>query len=383
MRVVIAPDSFKECLSAKSVAAAIARGWQRGAPHHELVQVPLADGGEGSTAALVESLGGRLHEVRVTGPLGADVRANYGLVGDGETVIIEVAEASGLHRVAADSRNAMRATSYGTGELINAAVAHRPRKLILCLGGSATTDGGAGILRALGARLLDADGRDIPAGGEGLLQLASLEAAPALEKLEGIELTVACDVSNPLLGARGAAAVFGPQKGATPAQVETLNDALGHFATIAGQSGHDIHSFAGSGAAGGIGGMMVGILGAKARPGIELIMDAAGLAQQLVGADLVITAEGAIDSQSSSGKTPAGVAALARQSGIPVVGLAGRVGDDLSALHEAGLTAAFSITPAPVSLAEAIHEAENNLVTTSEQLARLAEALIDRGHSGT
>lgn len=383
MRVVIAPDSFKECLSAKSVAAAIARGWQRGAPHHELVQVPLADGGEGSTAALVDSLGGRLHEVSVTGPLGDEVSAHYGLVGDGETVIIEVAEASGLHRVAADSRDALRATSYGTGELINAAVAHRPERLILCLGGSATTDGGAGILRALGARLLDADGQDIPPGGEGLLQLASLDAAPALEKLEGIELTVACDVSNPLLGAEGAAAVFGPQKGATPAQVDVLDEALGHFATIAGQSGHDIHSFAGSGAAGGIGGMMVGILGAKARPGIELIMDAAGLAQQLVGADLVITAEGAIDSQSSSGKTPAGVAALARQSGIPVVGLAGRVGDDLSALHEAGLTAAFSITPAPVSLAEAIHEAENNLVTTSEQLARLAEALIDRGHSGT
>ncbi|BES70101.1 glycerate kinase [Marinobacter nanhaiticus D15-8W] len=381
MRVVIAPDSFKECLSAKSVAAFIARGWRQGAPDDDIVQVPLADGGEGSTAALIESRGGSLHAVEVTGPLGGTVTAHYGRVGDGDTVIVEVAEASGLHLVAADSRDALRATSYGTGELIRAAILNRPKKLVMCLGGSATTDGGAGILQALGARLRDADGQDISPGGEGLALLASLDVDPVLDLLDGIQLTVACDVSNPLLGPEGAAAVFGPQKGATSAQVDILGQALARFSKLAEGAGFDIHSFAGSGAAGGIGGMVAGILGATLKSGIELIMETVHLEQRIRGADLVITAEGAIDSQSAFGKTPAGVASLARKYAVPVIGLAGRVGDELAPLHASGLTAAFAIVPGPASLGDAMGNAERNLVQAAEQLARMAIAIASKRRS--
>ncbi|WP_165855821.1 glycerate kinase [Marinobacter sp. JSM 1782161] len=378
MRVVIAPDSFKECLSANAVAAAIARGWKRGAPGDDVLEVPLADGGEGSTLALVESQGGDLHSVDVTGPLGRPVRASYGLVNRGRTAIVEVAEASGLHRVPVAERDALCATSYGTGELIRAAIAHRPEKLVLCLGGSATTDGGAGLLQALGAELLDAAGDDVCPGGVGLTQLARINMVPALEKLAGIELTAACDVTNPLLGPNGAAAVFGPQKGATPDMVRTLDAALSRFSDLAGGAGFDMHSFAGSGAAGGIGGMLGGVLGARLQSGIELIMETVGLEDRIRGADLVITAEGAIDSQSAQGKTPAGVASLALKHGVPVIGLGGRVGNDLQALHAIGLTAAFPVVQGPSSLADAIDAADANLVQSAEQLARLAGALGSR-----
>ncbi len=375
MRVVVAPDSFKECLTAKAVASSITYGWKRGAPEDDIVQVPLADGGEGTTVALVESQGGSLHAANVTGPLGATVSARYGLVDEGRTAIVEVAEASGLHLVSAGCRDALHATSRGTGELIDAVLAHGPSKLILCLGGSATTDGGAGILQALGARLLDAQGRDIPPGGVGLEQLTHLDVTPAQDRLAGIQLVVACDVTNPLLGPEGASAVFGPQKGATSEQVESLDCALSRFSTLASQAGFDMHSFAGSGAAGGIGGMLRGILGADLKSGIELVIETVGLEQKIRGADLVITAEGAIDSQSAQGKTPAGVASLARKYGVPVIGLAGRVGDKLSPLYATGVTAAFSIVPGPSTLADAIGDAERNLEQVSEQLARMVVAV--------
>ncbi|WP_328187203.1 glycerate kinase [Marinobacter sp. OP 3.4] len=376
MRVVIAPDSFKECLSAREVAAAIAEGWQQAAPGDDLSLVPLADGGEGTTVALVESRAGRLIPVDVTGPLGATVRAQYGLVDDGRTAIVEVAEGSGLHHVAAVQRDAMQATSRGTGEVIRAALAHGPDRLVLCLGGSATTDGGAGILQALGARLLDSSGRDIPPGGAGLRLLDTLDLSPALEALAGVELVVACDVSNPLLGPDGAAAVFGPQKGALPEDVRQLDSALAHFSRLAAEQGHDIHSFPGSGAAGGIGGMVAGMLGATLKSGIELVMETVGLAGQVATADLVITAEGAIDAQSAAGKTPAGVSSLARKSGVPVIGLCGRLGRDLQAMHDLGLTAAYSIVPGPATLEEAMHEAEANLKQTAGQLARTVHGLF-------
>lgn len=378
MKIVVAPDSFKECLDAGAVASAVATGWKRGAPGDDVVEVPLADGGEGSTVALVESQGGELHRVEVTGPLGAKVTACYGLVDNGKTAIVEVAEGSGLHLVPANGRDALSATSRGTGELIRAAIARGPEKLVLCLGGSATTDGGAGILQALGARLLDEKGLDIPPGGIGLEQLASLDAGPALELLSGIDLVAACDVTNPLLGTRGAAAVFGPQKGATPEMVDRLDQALSRMSSVATQSGFDMHSFSGSGAAGGIGGMLGGILGAGLKAGIELIMETVGLEAHIRGADLVITAEGAIDSQSAHGKTPAGVSALAAKHGVPVIGLGGRVGAELSPLYEVGLTAAFSVVHGPSTLEQAMADGKVNLEQAAEQLARLVAAF---GHS--
>lgn len=375
MRIVIAPDSFKECLTAEQVAEAIARGWRRGAPDDELTLVPLADGGEGTTTALTEARQGSLMEVSVTGPLGKPVMARYGLVDEGRIAIVEVAEGSGLHCVPESERDALRASSYGTGELMLAALAHQPRTLIMGLGGSATTDGGAGILQALGARLLDADGNDIPPGGAGLAKLASLDLQPAVEQLAGVELVVACDVNNPLTGGRGAAAVFGPQKGASPDQVTLLDKNLGHFARLATSAGFAIDGFAGSGAAGGIGGMVAGILGATLRPGIELVMETVQLEQQVQNADLVITAEGAIDTQSAYGKTPAGVAGLAQKYQVPVIGLGGKVSGDLADLHKQGLTAAFSITPAPMELTTAYAQAADNLADISEQIARLVHRL--------
>ncbi|QFS86367.1 MULTISPECIES: glycerate kinase [unclassified Marinobacter] len=378
LRVVIAPDSFKECLAAEQVAQAIARGWRLAAPDDQLVTVPLADGGEGTTRALTEARQGQLHTVKVTGPMGEPVSAHFGLVNEGEIAIVEVAEASGLHCVPASSRNALTASSFGIGELILAALEHKPKTLIMGLGGSATTDGGAGILQALGARLLDDGGHPIPRGGAGLAELASLDLAPALERLAGVKLVVACDVNNPLLGPNGAAAVFGPQKGADSRQVVELDRNLGHFARLVEQQGMDIASFSGSGAAGGIGGMVAGILEAELRPGIELVMETVELESHLARADLVITAEGAIDSQSAYGKTPAGVASLAKKYGVPVIGLAGKLGAELGELHRLGLSAAFSITPAPMELQEAYSQAADNLETAAGQLARLVHSVSGR-----
>lgn len=375
MRIVIAPDSFKECLTAEEVASAIARGWQRAAPDDELIKIPLADGGEGTTVALTRACQGQLQSVSVTGPLGDPVTAHFGLIGNGETAIVEVAEGSGLHCVPPHRRDSMRASSFGTGELLLAALAHHPATLIMGLGGSATTDGGAGLLQALGARLLDEHGDDIPPGGQGLTKLHSLDLKPAAQRFDGVRLIVACDVTNPLLGPHGAAAVFGPQKGATAAQVAELDNNLAHFARLLDAQGLDIAGFPGSGAAGGIGGMAAGILGAELRPGIELVIETLELEGQIKKADLVITAEGSIDAQSASGKTPAGVAALAKKYGVPAIGLAGKLGGDLNELHDLGLSAAFSITPAPMDLQQAYASADFNLEQSSEQLARLVHRL--------
>ena len=256
--------------------------------------------------------------------------------------------------------------------------ARRPRTLIMGLGGSATTDGGAGILQALGAKLLDADGTDIPPGGAGLARLATVDLEPAIRRLNGIQLIVACDVTNPLLGPEGAAAVFGPQKGANDDDVRQLDANLARFARLLKEQGLDIASFPGSGAAGGIGGTVKGILGARLQPGIELVMEAVKLEQHIRNADLVITAEGAIDAQSAFGKTPAGVSRLAHACGVPVIGLCGKLGAELAPLHSVGLTAAFSITPAPITLTEAYGLAEANLEKSSEQLARLTHSFSRR-----
>ena len=375
MRIVIAPDSFKECLAADQVASALARGWAKAAPRDEVIEVPLADGGEGTTVALTEALHGQLHSVTVTGPLGEPVVARYGLANNANTAIIEVAEGSGLHCVPPDERNALSASSYGTGELMLEALAHKPKVLIMGLGGSATTDGGAGILQALGAKLLDKEGNRIPAGGIGLGKLASLDLQPALDAIGDTRLVVACDVNNPLTGPNGAAVVFGPQKGASIQQLIKLDANLAHFARLAKKQDWDISSFPGSGAAGGIGGMVAGILGAQLRPGIELVMETVELESHIQTADLVITAEGAIDNQSAYGKTPAGVALMAKKYGVPVVGFAGMLGQDFSALQTKGLTAAFSITRGPMELQSAYAQAEANLEQCAEQLALLTHAL--------
>lgn len=375
MRVLIAPDSFKECMPAHLVAQAIAKGWQRGAPGDVLTEMPLADGGEGTTLALTKARGGSLHETVVTGPLGAEVTATYGMIDGGATAIVEVAEASGLHLVPEQQRSATKTTSFGTGQLILAALQHRPTTLIISLGGSATTDAGAGILQALGGLLQDRHGADIPLGGQGLRSLSHLDLTPLKERLRGIRVIVATDVTNPLLGANGAAAVFGPQKGASDEDVVLLDENLRHFSTCAGQHGFDVSSFPGSGAAGGIGGTLAGMLGGEIRSGIDLVIDAVGLADLMDNADIVVTAEGSMDGQSAAGKAPAGVARLAQKRGLPVIGLAGMMGTDLTELHQQGLTAGFSIVTGPMTKAAAIGNAARYLEATAEQLARLVTSL--------
>lgn len=370
MRVVIAPDSFKECLEAAEVARAIARGWACVAPLDELVELPLADGGEGTTAALVSAAGGRLEWCTVSGPLREPVEAHFGLIDDGRTAIVEVAQASGLHRVPLEQRDALRACSRGTGELIEAALASGAETLILGLGGSATSDAGIGLLQALGARFLDAGGNALTGGGA-LQRLVHFDMEPAKKRLQGVRVIVASDVRNPLLGPEGCARVFGPQKGASAAEVLQLETGMAHFAELARQQGFDIAGFAGSGAAGGIGGALGGLLGASIVSGIDTVMEAVGLAQALAGADLVITGEGSLDSQSAAGKVPAGVCRLAREHGVPVIALAGLLGSELEALYDIGLTAAFSISRGPGGKADALRDAADNLTLAAGNLARV------------
>lgn len=371
MKIVIAPDSFKESLSAPDVAAAIARGWRSVFPEAELVHKPMADGGEGTVDAVLAATGGERREALVQGALGEPVRAHWGWLGQGRA-IIEMAAASGLHLVARDARDATRTSSFGTGELIRHALDAGATRIILGLGGSATNDGGAGLLAALGLRLLDKDGALLPGGGAAQARLASVDTSGLDPRLADVEFEVAADVDNPLCGGRGASHVFGPQKGASPAQVELLDAALTHYAqVVAAHLGEDHSQHPGVGAAGGLGFAARAFLGARFRPGIELVAEVAGLAESVVGADLVVTGEGRLDSQSLHGKTPVGVARIARAAGVPVIAIAGSLGDDYQRLREVGIEAAFSLVPGPMELERAMACAAAELEARSADIARL------------
>jgi len=370
MKLVIAPDSFKESLSAQQVASAIAQGWQRVYPQADIHLCPMADGGEGTVDAVLAATGGERRELTVRGPLGQPVQAHWGWLEDGQAVI-EMAAASGLHWVEPTLRDARITTSYGTGELILAALDAGARRIILGIGGSATNDGGAGVLEALGVRLLDGHGRPLAAGGAALANLQRLELDGLDPRLAGVEVLVAADVDNPLCGPRGASHVFGPQKGANPEQVEELDRALGHFADVmAAALGEDVRELPGVGAAGGLGFAAKAVLGAAFRPGIELVAELSGLAEAVQGADLVITGEGRLDGQSLHGKTPVGVARIAKAAGVPVIALAGSLGEGYQRLYDAGIDAAFSLTPGPLSLEQACRDAAVELAARAADLAR-------------
>lgn len=371
VRVVIAPDSFKESLSSPDVAEALERGWLRGAPGSTCRRAPLADGGEGTVDALVSATGGHLETRVVTGPLGEPVEAAFGVLGGSGplTAVVEVAAASGLGLVPPGDRDAGRATSYGTGELLAAALDLGARRVVLGLGGSACTDGGSGLARALGVRLLDADGDDVDGGGTDLDRVVRLDAGDLHPGLRRCEVVAACDVDNPLTGPRGAAAVYGPQKGADPAMVAVLDERLGHFARVLSDSGYDADPAApGTGAAGGIGHLVLALLGGSLRPGFEIVAEAVGLDDLLKGADLVLTGEGRLDAQSLAGKTPVGVMRLARRRGIPVIAVAGSLGPGVDELVAAGMTAAISVVPGVVGLPEALADASANLERTAQAL---------------
>ncbi|NCH73928.1 glycerate kinase [Cronobacter sakazakii] len=376
-KIVIAPDSFKESLSAMDVAKAIEAGFREIYPQANYVCVPMADGGEGTVEAMVAATGGQIITTPVTAPLGNNVDGFFGLLGDGETAVVEMAAASGLHLVPTAQRDPRITTSYGTGELILAALERGVKAIIIGIGGSATNDGGAGMMQALGARFLDGEGRELAPGGAALARLERLDLSALDPRLAQVSVTAACDVDNPLCGEKGASAVFGPQKGATPAMVTELDAALRRFGEqLEAATGKAIISAPGAGAAGGMGAALLGMLNAELRPGIEIVIESLGLAQAVRDADLVITGEGRLDSQSIHGKTPVGVARVAKQFQRPVVAIAGSLTPDYQIVHEHGIDAAFSVIDRIVTLQEALDDAERNLRVTARNVAalwRLAE----------
>ncbi|MCD6507748.1 glycerate kinase [Candidatus Poribacteria bacterium] len=372
MRIVIAPDSFKGSLTALEAANAIEEGLKRVFPKAEIVKVPMADGGEGTVQSLVDATGGRIVKKVVTGPLGDKVEAQFGILGDGRTAVIEMASASGLPLVPPDKRNPMVTTTYGTGELIKAALDMGCRRFIIGIGGSATNDGGGGMAQALGVKLLDKDGNDIPFGGGGLLKLDRIDISTLDPRIAESEIVVACDVDNPLTGPRGAARVYSPQKGATPEMVEILDKALERFAeAVKRDLGRDIKDVPGAGAAGGLGAGLMAFLNAKLQLGVDIVIEATGLEEKVKGADLVITGEGGIDSQTVYGKTPIGVAKVAKKFGIPVLAVAGGISDDASVVYEHGIDGLMSIIPRPITLDEAMAQGPKLLSDAAERIARL------------
>ena len=370
MKIIIAPDSFKESVSASRCAQAIKAGFVSIFPQAECVCLPIADGGEGTVEAMVEATDGKMVMLPVMGPMGDFVGAFYGLSGDGQTAFIEMAAASGLMLVPAGERNPLRATSYGTGELIRHALDAGVRHIILGIGGSATVDGGMGMAQALGARFLDERGESVGLGGGALQRLVKIDLSDLDPRLHDCRIEVACDVDNPLLGERGAAAVFGPQKGACIEMVAVLERGLQNYARVMlAATGQDVAPMVGGGAAGGMGAAARVFLNATLKSGIDIVLEAVHLEEALRDADLVITGEGRIDSQTIGGKAPIGVARIAKKYDIPVIGIAGVLGDGVEAVHQHGIDAVFSILPALAPLAEVLDRGEQNLYACARNIA--------------
>ena len=372
MKIVIAPDSYKESLSAMGVAQAIEDGFKQLIPNAEYVKLPMADGGEGTVQSLVDATNGSIIQHPVIGPLGEIVEGFYGMFGDGKTAIIEMAAASGLDLVSPEQRNPLKTTTYGTGELIKAVLDKGVEHIIIGIGGSATNDGGLGMAQALGIRMLDAEGHELVFGGGELSKLTTIDLTNLDPRLQNVRLEVACDVDNPLCGPKGASQVFGPQKGATPEMVELLDANLAHYASIMkNQLGVDVIDLPGAGAAGGLGAALVGLLNAELRPGINIVMDAVNLDEIVSDADLVITGEGRIDSQTIHGKTPIGVARTAKKHKLPVIGIAGCLASDCGVVHEHGIDAVFAAVNRSVDLPTALAEAAKNIELTARNVAAM------------
>lgn len=372
MKIVIAPDSFKDSLSAEKVADAIAAGFSDVLPDAQLITRPMADGGEGTVDAIVAAGNGQLRRNRVQGPLGAAVEANWGWLPDSRTAIIEMAEASGLQLVARNERDACISSTFGTGELIKAALDAGAQRIILAIGGSATNDAGAGALQALGLGLFDAQDQPLAHGGLALANVTRIDLTGLDPRLNDVRFEIAADVNNPLCGEHGASAIFGPQKGASPEQVRLLDQALGHFADhCARVLPKDVRDEPGSGAAGGLGFAAKAFFGAQFRAGVEVVAELVGLSEAVKGADLVITGEGRFDAQTLRGKTPFGVARIAQAHGVPVVVLAGTLGEGYQALYAHGIHAAFALTNGPMSLEDACAQAAQLLTDRARNIARL------------
>ena len=370
MKIVIAPDSYKESLSATEVAQAIEKGFREIFPEAQFVSVPVADGGEGTVEAMIAATQGRAVTSTVTGPLGDTVEAQWGISGDGQTAFIEMAAASGLALVPPELRNPLITTSYGTGELILQALESGVKKIIIGIGGSATNDGGAGMVQALGAKLCAANGADIGFGGGSLMSLNNIDIRHLDARLQTCSIRVACDVTNPLTGTSGASFIFGPQKGATEAMIRELDHNLAHFADVIKKSLRvDVKEVPGAGAAGGMGAALMAFLGAELRSGIEIVTQALNLEEHIHDCTLVVTGEGRLDSQSIHGKVPVGVASVAKKYHKPVIGIAGSLTRDVGIVHQYGIDSVFSVLNRIGSLEEAFRDAAENIYLTSRNVA--------------
>ena len=374
MNVLVAPDSFKGSLTALRVAEAIERGVRQVFPDARVVKVPIADGGEGTVDALVVATGGRVLESEVTGPLGEPVRARWGVLGGGGAAVIEMAAASGLPLVPRDRRDPRYTTTRGTGDLVRAALDAGLERLVVGIGGSATNDGGTGMARALGVRFLDAEGRDLPEGGAALARLSRIDLSGLDPRVRALDLMVACDVDNPLTGPRGASAVYGPQKGATPAIVAELDAALARYAEVArAATGRDAATLPGAGAAGGLGAGLLFFTPARLRPGVEIVLETTRFDDLVKGADLVVTGEGRTDFQTAMGKAPVGVAAAAKRHGVPVVCLAGGLGEGADDVLAKGVDAVASTVPGPMGLEEAVARGAGLVEAAAARMCRLVK----------
>lgn len=377
MRVVVAPDSFKESLSANNAVAAIASGIRTVDQTATIVCIPMADGGEGTVEALVAATSGKLISVASVDALNRPIESFYGVLGDGKTAVIEMAAASGLELLAPAERNPLITSTYGTGLLLKAALEAGFREITIGIGGSATNDGGAGMAQALGFKLLDKNGKSIGLGGGSLANLFKIDRSEVHPLLASVKITIACDVQNPLVGPTGATAVYGPQKGATPEMIGLLEHGMTHYSRILQQEfGVNYSKTPGDGAAGGLGAGLMTFCGAQMRSGFELISELTDLEKQISRADLVFTGEGKIDSQTAYGKTISGIARLCKKHRVPLIALAGIVSGDLSELYEQGLTSAFAIANRPMSLEESKTDAANLLSFTSEQIMRMISGLV-------
>lgn len=374
--IVLAPDSFKESMTAKEACVAMERGIKKVNSNIQCIHVPMADGGEGTMQSLVDATGGEVYSLEVVGPLGNRVKAEYGILGNGEIGVLEMASASGIHLVSLEERNPLITTTYGTGELIKACLDRGVKKLLIGIGGSATNDGGVGVIQALGGRLLDKEGNELGFGGGELEKLDRIDLTNFDRRLKDVVIEVACDVSNPLCGENGASYIFGPQKGASVEMIKILDNNLKHYAkVIKEQFGKDVLEIAGAGAAGGLGAGLMVFLNGNLKKGIEIVIEYSGLEKKVKNCDMVWTGEGSIDFQTQYGKTPLGVATVAKKYNKPVVALAGRVGDDIDILYEKGIDSIFGIMRGVTTIDEALKNGKENIERTSENIARLMEML--------
>ena len=371
-KYVVAPDSFKESMTAKEVCDAMEKGIKKADSAAEVIKVPMADGGEGTVDSLVDATNGQRVIVEVTGPLGNKISAYYGILGNGTTAVIEMAKASGLEIVEKKKRNPMITTTFGTGELIRHALDHNVKEIIIGLGGSSTNDGGSGMAQALGAKLLDQNNNQISFGGGNLDKLDKIDISDLDSRLQDVKIILASDVTNPLIGKDGASRVFGPQKGATPEMVEKLENNLQHYAKIIKRDlNKDVASVSGAGAAGGLGAGLMAFTTCKMRQGVDIAIEVTKLEEKVKSADYVFTGEGGTDFQTKFGKTPYGVAKLGKKYHKPVISLAGYLGEGIDSLYSEGFTAIFGIIPGVCDLSTALKNGPSNVARTTENIVRL------------